>query len=190
MEEDADKKKADDLIRRMNEGDPEAANDVYTLLYAEFRRMAGSYMSHQPRNHTLQPTALVNEALLRILKQDEPSFTSREEFFCHTARAMRCVLVDYGRKRDRHKRRSEGKRIDIELIIENYAVKSIDVVAMGDILDLLAAKDPRAAMIFELIHFGKLTIDETANIVKVARKTVERDWNYAISWLEDQLAEK
>ena len=178
---------ADALVRRLRAGDMDAAGELYQLLYDELRRIAAAYMAKQPQAHTLQTTALVNEALLRLMSVEEKSFSTREEFVIQAACAMRSVLVDYARRKRSLKRPPGGMRRSLDEVQKSYEDKSIDLIALDQALNELAEFDPRAVKVVELHSIVGLDLPAVARILGVGLRTAEHDWGIAKAWLRKRL---
>ena len=178
----------DSLIRAARSGDKEAAGLLVEALMDDLRRIAGSLMRREREDHTLQTTALVNEALMRLLGGDGLRHTSsRECFIGAAARAMRFVLVDHARMRKSKKRHGATGRVPLDAALAVFERQQLDVVAIHDALDVLAGLRPRSATIVELRIFGGRTIAEVAELLGVSVSTVEEDWRFARAWLRDKL---
>jgi RNA polymerase sigma-70 factor (ECF subfamily) len=176
------------LLNLASAGDPDAETRLFNLLYEELHRQARACMRRQPRGHTLQATALLNEAYFRIARHRHVRWESRGHFLSVAARAMRCVLVDHARTKGRTKR-GDGRRrvpLDSDLIGQDAAPSILD---LDDAIRRLAEHDARAARVVELMFFGGLTAAETARVLDVGLRTVERDWEYARAWLRRELAD-
>jgi RNA polymerase sigma factor (TIGR02999 family) len=173
------------ITRILNEwsGNQDAFNRLYSLVYDELRAIASSYMRRERADHTLQTTALVNEAYLKLVSQSGATWKDRVHFFAVAARVMRHILIDHARTRRYAKR--EGGRVKLSL--DDVAVisdeRAAELVALDDALRELEAHDPRQSQVVELRYFGGLTIAETAEYLKVSVDTVKRDWNLAKVWL-------
>src|ERR1041384_4980765 len=165
------------LLQRWNDGDKAALDQLMPLVYSELRRMARRYMWQQPSNHTLQTTALIHEAYLRLVRQEEKQWESRAHFFGVAAQAMRHILVDYARARRADKRGGDVRVVSLE----EAAVVSQERAAE------LARLSPRQSRVVELRYFGGLSVTETAEVLKVSSDTVTRDWNYAKAWLHREI---
>ena len=167
-------------------GVPRAADEssaLFERLRAELHELArGSLRKHGPA-HTLQTTALVNEAWMRLSGVEDAEYADREHFLAVAARAMRFVLVDHARSRGREKRGGGHERLPIEIALEQYEERAVDVVELSDALDELATRNERQSRIVELRFFGGLTNDETAAVLDVSVATVERDWRMARLYL-------
>jgi RNA polymerase sigma-70 factor, ECF subfamily len=156
------------------------------LVYNDLHRLAQRYMSDERPGHTLQATALVNEAYLRLVDSRQMSFESRAHFFAVCARAMRRILVDWARSRQALKRGSDVPPLELQ---EALAVApGSDLVSIDDALNALTAVDPRKGQMVELRFFGGLSVEETAEVLKISPETVHRDWKLAKSWLRRELS--
>ncbi len=178
------------LLVAWGKGDQTALDKLMPLVYDELRQMARQYMSHQPAGHTLQTTALIHEAFIRLVDQKEKRFENRAHFFAVAARAMRHILVDYARARRRAKRGGEGRVISLEEAAIVSEERAAELVALDDGLDALAAIDPRKGRVVEMRYFGGLSVEETARVLKVSPDTVMRDWRLAKTWLLRELSRK
>ena len=168
--------------------DPDARDRLVPLVYAELRRLAQHYMKGERPEHTLQPTALVNEVYLRLADIERMQWRDRAHFIATAATLMRRVLVDYARASARDKR---GGSISVTSLNEvNVAEpgRPLDVVALDDALAALARLDPRQSQVVELRYFGGLTIEETADALELSPATVKREWTMAKAWLHHQLS--
>jgi RNA polymerase sigma factor (TIGR02999 family) len=176
------------LLAAVESGDSRAASDLLPVVYAELRRLARSLMSAVPPGNTLQPTALVHEAYLRLVGSGDRGWTSRGHFFGAAAKAMRQILVDQARRKAALKRGGDRIRVeaDDELLIESPAD---DVIALDRALSQLEEQDRRAADVVELRFFAGLTAEETASALGVSLSTVEREWRFARALLRTQLSE-
>jgi RNA polymerase sigma-70 factor (ECF subfamily) len=173
------------LFARMRGGDADALNRIMTALYSELHRLAARQMRGEIRQLTLQPTALVNEAYLRLMHGPDV-VNDRQHFFALAAQAMRRVLVDYARQRKARKRGGDLKQVTLELVpgAETY---EIDILALDEALTALSALDPRASRVVELRFFGGHTDNEVCQILGENLPRVRRDWAFARSWLKKQL---
>ena len=163
-------------------------DEVAPLVYEELRLLAHSYMSRERPEHTLQTTALVNEAYLRLAERTKPHWQDRTHFFAGAARMMRHILVDHARRRQRAKRGSGA--VNVELIEATALVQeqAEHVVALNEALERLAQIDRRASQVVELKYFGGMSYDEIAEVLKISSITVRRDWEFAKAWLHKELA--
>lgn len=157
------------------------------LVYNELRRLAVRYLRRERANHTLQPTALVNEAYLRLVDQQKVEWHNRAQFFGLAARLMRNILVDHARRRQAVKRGGEPYQISVEIDSQAAAGSEFEFVALHEALERLALIDQQKARIVELRFFGGLSIEETAAILQIGHATVERDWKFARAWLWREL---
>jgi RNA polymerase sigma factor (TIGR02999 family) len=174
------------LLERWSRGDAEAFERLTPLVYRELHRLADAYLQGERPGHTLQPTALINEAYLRLLAQPPQSWQNRAHFVAIAARHMRHILVEHARRR-RALRRGGGV-IPETLDASQVPARMRDVVELSDELDKLASVDARKARVVELRYFGGLTCQETAEVLGVHLSTVERDLRTAEAWLRKQLA--
>ncbi len=181
------------MLRGLNaETSREVLDALLPLVYDELHRQAHRYLRNERRDHTLQTTALINEAYLRLIGQKSVEWQNRAHFFALAANMMRRILVDYAKTKHRVKRGGGGEDLPLDDAITvaadttSEAVK-IDLIALDAALDKLAAKDERLARIVELRYFSGLTIEETAEVLKISAMTVKRDWNVAKAWLHKEI---
>jgi len=176
------------LLIDWSKGDQAALDQLMPLVYSELRRLASNYLRRERQGHTLQPTALVNEAYLKLVDQRSAKWQNRAQFFGISAQLMRRILVDHARQHRAAKRGgSEQQRLSITSA-EKFAKQSeIDLLALNEALDELTKMDPQQARIVELKFFGGLSIEETAEVLGIGHATVERDWKMARAWLRRQL---
>ena len=176
------------LLIDWSKGDQAALDRLMPLVYSELRRLAANYLRRERQGHTLQPTALVNEAYLRLVDQKNAKWQNRAQFFGISAQLMRRILVDHARGRQAAKRGgSEQQRLSITSAEKVLKDSGIDLLALNEALDELAKMDPQQSRIVELKFFGGLSIEETAEVLGVGHATVERDWKMARAWLRRQL---
>jgi RNA polymerase sigma factor (TIGR02999 family) len=168
-------------------GHGEAPDILVTQLYQELRRLAAGCLRRERPNHTLQPTALVNEAYLRLAAQSQPAWNGRVQFLAVASHLMREILVDHARTRNRAKRGGGLAPICIEDAGELAAAPEVDLMALDDSLDALERIDTQQRQIVELRYFGGLSIEETAQVLGVSPATVKRDWRMARAWLHREL---
>ena len=176
------------LLAAWSNGDPAARDELMTLVYQELHRLAHHYMKLESTGHTLQTSALVNEAFLRLIDQRNVHWKNRAHFFGIAAQMMRRILVDYARNR-RYAKRGGGTRamsLDEALIMSDE--RGAEVVALDAALERLAEIDPRKSQMVELRFFGGLSIEETAEVLAVSPGTVMRDWTIAKAWLRREMA--
>ena len=174
---------ASDLLHAWGEGDTRARDDLLPLVYSELRAQAARYLRRERRNHTLQPTALVHEAYLRLIGQTRVSWQNRAHFFGLAAEMMRRILVDHARKHQAAKRSCAEMRVAWDDRVGATQPLDCELLLLDQALTELAARDPRQAQVVELRYFGGLSEHETAELLAVSRTTVTRDWNVARAWL-------
>lgn len=172
------------LLRRMAEGDAEAGERLFRAVHAHLKAQARSLMRGQPAGHSLQASALVNEAYLKLARRRDGGWQDRQHFFCTAARAMRSILVDHARGKARAKRQAPDA---LDVLADRYEERAIDLLALDESLGRLQAQDPEAAQVVELKFFVGLTTEETAELLGVAPRTVERLWEFARAWLRTRL---
>lgn len=177
------------LLQAMEAGDPTAADRLIPLLYDELRVLAGRLMRAERPDHTLQPTALVHEAYLRLVDQRQVQWQGRAHFLGLAARMMRRVLVDHARARATAKRGGEQVRVTLDDETLASDERGLELLALDEALERLAEEDPRAGRVVELRFFGGLTVEETAGVLETSPVTVKRDWQYARAWLSRALSE-
>ena len=175
------------LLANWSHGDHAALEKLIPLVYKELRRLSHHFMEGQRPDHTLQTTALVNEAYLRLADQTKPNWQSRAHFFAVAARAMRQILVSYARSNRAQKRGGGGARIELDEAAILSPEQSKEIVDLHEALERLGALDSRKARVVELKYFGGLNYDEIAEVLKIARMTVRRDWEFAKLWLYTEL---
>jgi RNA polymerase sigma-70 factor (ECF subfamily) len=175
------------LLERWSAGDEEALNQLMPQVYDELHRLAGAYLRRERREHTLQPTALVNEAYLKLIDQRHPPWRNRAQFFGVAAQLMRRILVDHARSHDASKRGGGRFQISLKNIGAFGQQPDADLLALNDALKKLAEIDSEQSRIVELRFFGGLTIEETAEAMHVSHATIEREWKIAKAWLKREL---
>jgi RNA polymerase sigma factor (TIGR02999 family) len=174
------------LLSELRAGHDEALEQLIPLIYAELHDIAVRQMRVERADHTLQPTALVNEAFLRLVDQRTVTWQNRAHFLGVAAQAMRRILVDHARRRRAQKRGSGGERVTLdEDLLSNG--NELDLVLVDDALTTLATLDSRQARIVELRFFAGLSVEETAEVLEISPATVKRDWQFAKAWLKTQL---
>ena len=176
-----------ELLRAWGNGDDDALEQLTPLVEAELRRLARGYMRRERRDHTLQTTALVNEAFLRLTDARRVRWQDRAHFLGISARLMRRVLVDHARSRAYHKRGGGAQRVPLDEGLVASPEPAVDVLALDRALEALAAVDVRKSRVIELRFFGGLSVDETAEVLHVSADTVKRDWRLAKLWLLREL---
>jgi RNA polymerase sigma factor (TIGR02999 family) len=176
------------LLQAWSEGEQAALERIIPLVYKELHRLAHHYIARERPGHILQTTALLNEAYLRLVDSPKTSWQNRAHFFAISAQVMRRILVDWARSRQAVKRGGEGARaLDLDEPSAVAVGQSTDLVALDDALNTLAALDPRKSRVVELRFFGGLSVEETAEVLKVSPETVQRDWKFAKSWLRREV---
>jgi RNA polymerase sigma factor (TIGR02999 family) len=171
------------LLQAWSKGDRSALDELMPLVYGELHRLAHHYMSCEGGPQLLQTTALVNEAYLRLIDASRVSWQNRAHFFAVAAQLMRRILVDYARSRQRHKRGNGIAPSSLDEALTVSPEAGTDLVALDAALDALAAISPRQSQMVELRFFGGLTVEETAEVLKVSPETVHRDWKVSKVWL-------
>ena len=175
------------LLQLWSQGDQEAAEKLVPLVYDELHRLARRYISVERSGHTLQTTALVNEAYLKLVDSGHVTWEGRAHFFGVCAHVMRRILVDWARSHKAQKRGRDAPKLELADAVLAAARPGTDLVAVDDALKALADFDPRKSWIVELRFFGGMSVKETAEVLKVSSETVHRDWKLAKSWLRREL---
>ena len=175
------------LLNQWGNGDQAALDRLMPLVYAELRRMARRHMNQQRPGHTLQTTALIHEAYMRVAGDSGKQWENRTHFFGVAAKAMRCVLVDHARSRGSAKRGGAVRPVTLDEGIHTSGERMAGLIALDDALTDLAKLHPRQSQVIELRFFAGLSVEETAAILKVSPDTVMRDWRAAKAWLEREL---
>jgi len=177
------------MLIELADGDESAVDQILPVVYDELRRLAGSYLRRERSDHTLQPTALVHEAYMKLIDQRQVRWQNRAHFFGIAAQVMRRILMDHARKHKADKRGGSADKLPIDEEILVVSTDSSDqLLALDDALHTLAAMDPNKAKIVELRYFGGLSIEETAEVMGVSVPTINRQWRMAKAWLYGQLA--
>ena len=176
-----------ELLVRWSQGDDAALAELTPLVYGELRRLAHRHMGGERPDHTLQTTALVNEAYPRLADQTNPRWQSRAHFFAVAARAMRQILVSYARSQQSQKRGGGALKVDLDEAALLSPEESKEIVDLHEALEQLSALDSRKAQVVELKYFGGLNYDEIAEVLKISPVTVRRDWKFARAWLYKEL---
>ncbi|MCA9758573.1 MAG: sigma-70 family RNA polymerase sigma factor [Candidatus Eisenbacteria bacterium] len=176
------------LLGRVRSGDDDAAEELLALVYDELRRIAASHFVAQPQDHTLQPTALVHEAFMKLANVPASDWESVNHFKAVAARAMRQVLTDHARAKASAKRSADPGLAHVEGIDTPAGTKTLDLVALERALTKLGELDPRQHQIIELWFFAGLTMGEVAGVIDVSERTVRREWRIARAWLNHQLS--
>jgi RNA polymerase sigma-70 factor, ECF subfamily len=175
------------LLEDWSEGDEAALAKLFPLVYRELHRLAGAYMRRERQDHTLQTTALVHEAYLRLVDQQNIRWQTRAHFFAVAARVMRNILVDYARGRGRAKRGDGKPGLPLAEVAVISDLRADELLAVNRALDSLMAVDPRKSKVFELRYFGGMSVDEAAEAVNISPATVARDWRMARAWIRREL---
>jgi RNA polymerase sigma-70 factor (ECF subfamily) len=175
------------LLADWSQGDGAALTKLTPLVYEDLRRLAHHYMDGQRPDHTLQTTALVNEAYLRLADQTNPSWQNRAHFFAVAARAMRQILVNYAKSYRSQKRGGGALKIELDEAALVSPQQATEIVDLHEALERLATLDSRKAEVVELKYFGGLNYDEMAEVLKISPVTVRRDWKFAKAWLYTEL---
>jgi RNA polymerase sigma factor (TIGR02999 family) len=185
----ANKREVTEILANLRSGDPEAMNELLPVVYEELRRLAGAYMRRERAHHTLQPTALVHEAYLRLAGGGEKSWKDRPHFLRAAAQVMRHVLVDSALSRKRLKRGGgDRKQVPLDAVTVLFEEKAIDLMALDEAMKRLAEFDAEKSKVVELRFFGGLSIEETAEALGISHATVEREWKVARAWLHREIA--
>lgn len=177
-----------DALTAAGRGDRQAASDLLPLVYGELRELARARMANVPPGNTLQPTALVHEAFMRLVGKEDPGWDNRGHFFAAAAESMRQVLVDQARRKKRLKRGGDKKRIDVESFDVPLASPVEDILAMNEAIERLERDDPRKARIVVLRFFAGLTREETAAAMELSVPTIDREWRYIVARLHKEMA--
>ncbi len=175
------------LLDAVAGGDHGAVERLLPLVYAELRALAGSYFKHQPANHTLQPTALVHDAYLRLIDQTGARWNNRAHFMAVAATAMRQILTDHARRKNADKRGGDWAKIGLDAAAREGAGEEFDLVSLDEALEKLKKLDERKHRVVELRFFGGLTVKEAAGVMGVSETTVESEWRAARAWLGVEL---
>ena len=177
------------LLKDWSDGNQTALGKLMPLVYDELRRQASQFLSKERANHTLQTTALIHEAYLKLIRQNQVEWQNRAHFFALASTAMRRILVDYARERHREKRGGVAENLPIDEAFQIASKeKSVDLIALDEALNRLAKLDARQARVVELRYFSGLTNDETAEVLGVSNATVRLDWNLAKAWLKQEIS--
>ena len=175
------------LLKQMSSGDHDVVAELVPLLYNELRRLAAHYLRGERPNHTLQPTALVHEAYLRLVDQKDVEWKNRGHFFAVAAQQMRRILVDYARSHHAAKRGGSAPKVPLDQALAVSGLRAGDLVELDEVLTRLSSVDPQQSRIVELRVFGGLTVEEAAGVLSVSPATVKRDWAVAKAWLTREM---
>ncbi len=187
MEEPFPPHRVTQLLQQWSEGDDAALAELTPLIYEELRRLAHHYMELERPDHTLQTTALVNEAYLRLADQSNPNWQNRAHFLAVAARAMRRILVSYARSNRAQKRGGAALKVELDEEAILSPGQSKEIVDLHEALERLGTLDSRKARVVELKYFGGLNHDEIAEVMKISTVTIRRDWVFAKAWLHNEL---
>jgi RNA polymerase sigma-70 factor (ECF subfamily) len=177
------------ILREAEQGEPAAMRGLAVAVYDELRGLAAKYMDRERQDHTLQPTALVHEAFLKLVDQTRVDWQGRTHFFAVGAEAMRRVLVDHARRRGAAKRGGDMHRVQLDEDLAAPERREQDVLVLDDVLNKLAELDPRQAKMVELRFFGGLSVAEAADAMEMSKRTAEREWTMIRAWLRRELSE-
>ncbi len=178
------------LLEDIRQGNPRATEELLPLVYQELRRLAKSRMAKEPAGQTLQPTALVHEAYLRLVGNQPPDWSGRGHFFAACAEAMRRILVERARRKASVKHGGQRRRIELDDASPAAPAPDDDILAIDEALKRLEADDPRKGQIVNMRYFAGLTVRETADALEVSVTTIEREWRYIKRWLFTQLSDR
>jgi len=176
------------LLAEWSEGNQAALDKLYPLVYNELRRLAHGYLRRERKGHTLQTTALINEAYLRLVDQKQVHWANRSHFFAISAQIMRRILIDHARRYDYAKRGGGAPRISLDEAAVVAKERARELLMLDEALNGLAKIDPRRGRVVELRYFGGLNNEEIAGVLKISENTVTRDWNMARAWLYQELS--
>jgi RNA polymerase sigma factor (TIGR02999 family) len=171
-------------------GEPQAANELFPLVYQQLRVIAANHLRQERCDHTLQATALVHEAYLSLVKKEAATWQNRAHFLAVASRVIRHILIDYGRARNRAKRGGNPAKVPLDEGVCGETDRLEEVVTLNEQLSRLQEIDPRQFRIVELRYFGGLSVEEVAEVMGISEKTVKRDWSMARAWLYGQLKER
>lgn len=178
-----------ELLAEWRDGNQSALDELYPLVYDELHRLARRYMSRERKGHTLQTTALINEAYVRLVDQKNVNWANRSHFFAISAQIMRRILIDHARRHAYAKRGGGAQQVSLEEVAAIAPGQGRELVRLDEALKSLAERDPRRSQVVELRYFGGLNNEEIAGVLNVSENTVTRDWNMARAWLYQQLTE-
>ena len=178
------------LLIDLSNGDRAAVDLLLPVIYDELRKLAANYLRRERPDHTLQPTALVHEAYLRLVDQTRVNWQNRAHFFGVAAQIMRRLLVDHARKVNAEKRGHDFQKLSLDENIDRAVERSSDLIALDEALKSLAEFDEQKARLVELRYFGGLSIEETADVLGVTPTTIKRHWRFAKAWLYEEMQKK
>jgi RNA polymerase sigma factor (TIGR02999 family) len=176
------------LLVEGSKGSKEALDQLLPIVYEELRRQAARYLRHERAGHTLQTTALIHEAYIRLIDQKNVEWQNRAQFFGIAAQLMRRILVDHARTRKRSKRGGSKLRVSLDQAMAVTKNRDLDLVALDEALERLAQIDPQQSRVVELRFFSGLSVEETAEVLSVSPATVKRDWSVAKAWLHREIS--
>lgn len=176
-----------ELLALASTGDVEAKSALVEQLYRELHSQAYRVMGNKPGGHTLQPTALVNEAWMRLLGKENATFANKRHFLGAASQAMRCVIIDHARKKETVKRTVPGVQVPVEGVLGSYDQSGVDLLALGEALDELKVQYPDLLQLVDLRFFAGLSMKEVADARGVALRTCERDWSFVRTWLRNHI---
>ena len=176
------------MLRDWSNGDREVVDKLIPVVYEELRRQAARYLRRERPGHTLQTTALIHEAYIRLIDQKNVRWQNRAHFFAIAAQLMRRILVDHARSRQAAKRGGSDIKLPLEEAMIASEGREVDLVALDEALERLAAIDPQQSRVVELKFFSGMTVEETAEVLDVSPRTVKRDWNVAKAWLRREIS--
>lgn len=176
------------LLLKSSRGDKSALDELMPVVYQELRRLAESYIKSERPDHTLQATALVHEAYLRLIDQRSVDWKNRAQFFGLAARMMRRILMNHAEAHNAAKRGGQGKKLSLDEAISFFNDQQVDLLELNEALDRLSVLDERQSDIIELRFFGGLTLEEVADVLHISLATVKREWNMAKTWLYRELS--
>lgn len=185
--EDQNQKVITQMLHKAQAGNRDALDELFPIIYRELRQIASRQLAGERAGHTLQPTALVHEAYMRLIDQHSVDWQNRAHFFSIAAETMRRILVNHAIQRNAQKRGAGATRIELDEAINYYDQRELDLVVLDDALKNLEEFDPTQAKIVELRFFGGLTVEETAQVLGVSESTIKREWRMAKSWLKTKL---
>lgn len=178
-----------EILAQAGPGHPPVAGQLFPLVYDDLRELASNYLRREKPGHTLQSTALVNEAFLKLIDQTRVNWQGRTHFFAVGAEIMRRILVDHARTKQRQKRGGDRQRIELHDDLQISAQRDEDLLAVDEAIAKLSERDPRQAKIVELRFFGGLTVAEVAEVLGVSKRTVEAEWTMIRAWLRRELSD-
>jgi RNA polymerase sigma-70 factor (ECF subfamily) len=177
------------MLHDWSHGDREVLDKLVPVVYEELRRQAARYLKRERPGHTLQTTALIHEAYIRLIDQKNVHWQNRAHFYAISAKLMRRILVDHARSRQAAKRGGSDIKLPLEEAIIASEGREVDLVALDEALERLAAIDPQQSRVVELKFFSGMSVEETAEVLGVSTRTVKRDWNVAKAWLRREISE-